>query len=501
MTAPRWDAPWTTPVGLAPQRPPGEPSFGQLALVHLAVWLGVSAVGGAAVAASRSGWSVLVVAALAGALGAVALRRGRAGLEGWVADLLLAIAATYLAGGVGVLVDDGGASSEAAVVAGSLVAAPVAVALYVLHRRLWLQVASVGVVTAALVSALQRTGDVPDGVTGAFLLVLAGFLALGCLSGVVRPVASGAVLAAVLGSAGSQVLLSEDTLLGSVVTLLLLAGIAAAVLQSRNRSLLPVALVAGALLLPQVLRPALGTDDAIGLSITSVVAAVAWLAVDLQRRSVRPVQVGGVFAVGLFLVLVSGFSLSIGGSAPSAGEKLAAVLQSLAVAAFFGACAAARRRPATVITGLLTVTSVPSAFAEALGGGAGLASLFGLISLGAVVWLAIQLDWRAPRPAASPWQQESSLTGEGREWTVLASYPQVFDAVVGVLGSAGVALQLVDRAAGRVVAGDAAAPVLVVAVWSSDAVQTRLRAVGAPWDVDRLEADVTARLNGLDAPH
>ena len=46
----------------------------------------------------------------------------------------------------------------------------------------------------------------------------------------------------------------------------------------------------------------------------------------------------------------------------------------------------------------------------------------------------------------------------------------------------------------------------VVALWATDPVRSHVRAVGASWDVDRLEADVEARLsrhapNEVAGPH
>jgi hypothetical protein len=253
--------------------------------------------------------------------------------------------------------------------------------------------------------------------------------------------------------------------------------------------------IAGVLLVPQLLAPALGEGRAVGLSLAAVGAAVAWLTVDLTRRSVRPPQTGGVFGVCTALVLVSTLIFA-------RSDSLSDLLEAAAVTAFFGAAAAARRRPATVLSGLVVVLSLPGALAEPLGGGYAVRSLLGLLCLAGAVWAAVELGKRGPRPATAPYQQELHLTGPGRDWTVTSPYPVVFDAVVTVLGRAGVPMQLVDRAAGRVAAGDAVRPLLVVAVWASDPVRTRVRAVGAPWDVDRLEADVAACVeNQVAAPH
>ncbi len=505
MTTPRWDAPWTTPTGSAPERPPGEPGPGLLAVVHLAAYFGATAVAGIVLEATgRSGTGLLVVAVVLGAVGFLALSR-RTPLLNWVSDLLLAIAAGYAGTGAGLVAADQSASDETAAALGGLVALVVAGVAYALHRRVWLQVATVAAAAVVLGGGVERQSDLPDGLTGALLVVLGGFVAVGCLSGVARPVRSGYVVAAVVAAVGAQNLVDADALVGGLVTFVLLGLVGWGIVESRNRSLLPVALLAGAILLPQVLSPAIGTGKAISLSMASVAAAVGWLAVDLERRSVRPVQIGGVFAFCLLLLFLSGFgsvTLSFGDvDAADAGDKAVAVLHALLVVAFFGAAAAARRRPATVISGLMAVGSVPSALADVFDGPSGLGGLFALPALAGAVWLAIRLDKRAPRPAAAPYQRESSLAGDGRDWTVVATYPVVFDTVVGALGGAGLALQLVDRAAGRVVAGDAAHPTLVIAVWASDQVRTQIRAVGDADEIDWLEGDVAARLNALDAPH
>ena len=504
MTDRRWDLPWTSPTGLAPQRPEGEPGFGVLAAVHLAVWFGASSLAGVALSVGgRNGGSLLVVAALLLAAGGVVLVR-RDPLSAWVADLLLALGVSELAGSAGVFANDAGASDATCVVIASAVALPVALALYAVHQRVWLQVATVASAATLLVAALERDDAVPGVVPGLFLLLLGGFLAMGCLSGVARPVGSGWVLSALLGAAGAQVLLREDALLGSTVALLVLGAVVWGVLQSRRTALLPVVLIASTVLLPQVLSPVLGGFHAFVLSLSLTGAAVALLAVDLERRSVQRVHVGGVMATCTTLVLFASF---VGSFAPSrgghlsVGNGLSLLLQAVALAGLFVAVAAARRRAATVITGLFLVPALPTALGALVGGSAVVTSLLGLPCLAGAVWVAILLDRRAPWPVTAPFQQEQSLTGPGREWTTVASYPQVFDAVVGVLGSAGLPLQLVDRAAGRVVAGDPVRPVLVVAVWASDPVRTQVRAVGQPWDVDRLEADVAARLNSVEAPH
>jgi hypothetical protein len=77
----------------------------------------------------------------------------------------------------------------------------------------------------------------------------------------------------------------------------------------------------------------------------------------------------------------------------------------------------------------------------------------------------------------------------------------MYDAVVAILSGAGVPLQVVDRAAGRIVAGDPVNPLLVIAVWATDPVQAHIRAVGSPAAIDQLELDLAARTAmGLAAP-
>jgi hypothetical protein len=145
-----------------------------------------------------------------------------------------------------------------------------------------------------------------------------------------------------------------------------------------------------------------------------------------------------------------------------------------------------------VVSGLFVVAELPDAVTS--GGGDAAQGLVSLAVAAAAVLLIVRMRTWRPRPAAAPDHQEVALSGAGRDWMVVAPYPQVFDAVVGVLGRAGVPLQLVDRAAGRVVVGDPVQPLLVVAVWASDPVRSHVRAVGAPHDVDRLEADVAGWL-------
>lgn len=492
----RWDRPWTAPAGSAPERGPGEPGFALLAAVHLAVFFGLGAAGSvlaAVVQAFGKGTGLvagLVVTWLVVAGAGLVVRGRGTPLAAWVADLLLAYGALYLGSAVGLATQLSGASDPAASLAGCLAALPYLLACYAVHRRLWLQVATVGAAAAALVSALLLGDpDVPDPVYGFYLLVLAGFVAAGGLSGVVRPVRSAAVLAAVLATGGCQVLLRADVLGGSLVTLLVLALVTVAVVRTSNRSLLPVLLVAGVVLLPQLLAPGIGTARAIGLSLSGTAAVVALIAVDLARRSVRPVQVGGVLAACLVLLLVAQL-VPIAASGRGAG--VADLLDTAAVAGFFTAAAAGRRRPATVLSGLLLVQTFPRALA--LDGPPAAQAVAGLVGLVGTVYAAVLLDRRAPRPAASPFEQEQALTGPGESWTLSVPYSQAFDAVVAELASAGLVLQLVDRAAGRVVAGDATVPWLTVAVWATDPVQAHVRAVGPPGNVETLRLRLADRV-------
>lgn len=488
-------------MGLAPERPPGEPGFGLLALVHIGVLFGLSALGSLAPAvAGRSETAevvTLLVLGVIAAVGGLLVRRQPSPVAAWVADLLLAASAVYLFGGAGSWAHNSGASDEASFLTGALAALPWALVAYVLHRRIWTLLAVVLAASASIQAAVGVRPEVPDAVAGTYLLVLGGFLALLALSGVVRPQRPATVMAALLATVGANGLLDSNTALGSVVAVAVVVLVGAAVFVSGNRSLLPVVMIAGVLLLPQVLRPAIGLGHAISLSLVGVAAAAAWLAADLVRRSPRPPQVGGVFAASLAAVIVSGLIPVVGGDE----HVLFDVAHALAVTAFFLAVAVARRRPATVVSGLLVVAELPRALA--LGNDGVASGLMSLALLGGVVALTVRLGTWQGRPAAAPDQQELALSGSGREWTVVSPYPVVFDAVVAVLGSAGVRLQLVDRAAGRVVAGDALKPLLVVAVWADDPVRSRMRAVGESWDVDRLEADLEARLarNAFADPH
>jgi hypothetical protein len=330
--------------------------------------------------------------------------------------------------------------------------------------------------------------------------MLGAFLTLLAIAGVARPVRSAYVLAGLAATAGARVLVSEQAGLGSLVALAVLALVVTGVLRSGNRSLLPVTVVAGVVLGPPVLQPLIGGWQAASLSLVLAAAVSAWLAVDLSRRSARPPQVGGVMAIGLASVLVSVLLLLGHGR----HESVVDLVHALAVAAFFAAAAVGHRRSAAVVSGVLLLGELPEAVA--MGGGDAVQALVSLgVAAGAIALMVRARTWQA-RPAAAPDRQEVALSGSGRDWTVVAPYPQVFDAVVAVLGAAGVPLQLVDRAAGRVIAGDAVRPILVIAVWANDPVRAQVRAVGAPHDVDRLEADVAAWLaqrapNEVAGPH
>jgi hypothetical protein len=487
----RWDTPWTAPAGTAPERAPGEPGYGLLALLHVGVLFALSALGSLTQLATGTGETAtaFVLTAVVGAVGWGVWLQGRDPLRDWLSDLLIAASAAYLFGAVGLLAHDQGASDARATLIAAGVALPYALVGYALHRRVWLQVATVAAAAGTLLAALAQRAEVPHPAYAAFLLVLAGFLALLALSGVALPVRSAYVLSAVLATVGAQVLIDADTVAGSVVAVLVLGAVVVGVVLSGNRSLLPVTLIALVVLGPQLLAPAVGDWRAAGLSFSSTAAMVGWLAVDLARRSVRPVPVGGVMAACLALLLLSfPFQLAHGRH-----DTVAAALHALTVVAFFGAAAAGRRRPATVVSGVLVVLRVPHAF----GGSSNLAD--GLIALAAVVivvLVAVRLGG-AP-PAASPWHQEQALTGPGTDWTLPVPYQQAFDAVVAELSSAGLVLQLVDRASGRVVAGDATVPWLSVAVWSTDPVQAFVRAVGPPANVAHLRERLA---NRLAVPH
>lgn len=495
MTTPRWDQPWVTPVGSAPTRAPGEPGPGVIALVHVAVFFGLSAVGsltaGLVGRSEPAAAGVGLALALGCVLGGEAAWRMRSGMAAWVGDLLQAAAAVYLFGSVAVLCSYQGLPDHRSTLIASLAALPLAVLLYARHQRLWLQLASVAAAAGALLSALAGGPSVPDPVYGAYLLVLAGFITLGAMSGALRPVPSGCVLGAVLATAGAQVLLAADTLTGSLVTVVVLALVGWGLVASSNTSLLPVSLIAGVLLVPQVLSPLIGNGQAVAVSLTGVSAVTGWLAVDLSQRSVRRIHVGGVFASCTLFVLVGSLITAVADD-----HLLASVLQALAVTAFFGAAVTARRIPAAVISGLIMLGSLPSSVAQATHGGSTAEGVMSLVAMAGAVWLGIRLSRRPRRPAAAPDQQEISLSGGGEEWTVVAPYLQVFDGVVAILSGAGVPLQVVDRAAGRIIAGDPVNPLLVVAVWATDPVQAHVRAVGSPAAVDQLQRDLTARTAG-----
>ena len=492
----RWEAPWTLPAGSRPDRAPGEPGVAQLAALHVAVASGLSSLDGAlsVVAGTSPWWSATAALAVAVGLGVAGLGvvRRPSGLARWLADLLLAAAVLHLFGAGLVTSVALGGDGATPLMVGALAALPVAAVMYRLHRRLWLQVVTAAALALALTSALARAEGMPVAVPGAFLLIVAAFTAAGAHLDVVRPVRSGYVVAALLAVVGAQVLLSGELVAGYLVAPAVLALVCAAVVRSRSASLLPVTLLAGVVIVPQLLGPVLGTGYTIGLTGAGVGAGVSWLAADVARRSPRPVKTGGVFAACTVLVVACAWPLS------HADDLVVRVSALAALAVFLCAAVSARRIPAAVIAGLVLVARLP-----AVGTGSDEPSPAGALTALAVAVVAsvacVLLLRRAPGPAAGPVHLEQVLADEGGQWTVVAPYAQVFDAVAGVLAGAGLPLQLVDRAAGRVVAGPALAPVLVVALWAADPVRTHVRAVGEPSDVRLLQQHVQARL-GSTAP-
>jgi hypothetical protein len=471
-----------------PERAPGELSPGSLALLHVGFLFGVSAVGSLAAAlAGRSEQAsvgtLLVLFAVAAAAGFL-VRRQSTSVAPWLADLLLLTSVGYLFAGSGEAAHVGGLSDSAALLTASLVALPWALLVYAVHRRVWTQVGAVATVVVALQAAFEVRPELPATGAAAYLLVVAAFLAALAFAGVARPERSGYVLSGLVATAGARVLVDEHAVVGAAVALAVVVLVAAGVLRTGNRSLLPVALLSGVVLGPPTLQPLIGTAHAVSLSLVLAGTGAAWLALDLSQRSVRPVQVGGVFAASLAAVVVSVFLLIGHGR----HEELVDLAHALAVGGFFAAAATARRRPAAVVSGLLLVVELPDAIA--VGGSDGLHGLVSLAALAAVVGISLRLRTWQPRPAAAPDQQDVALSAPGEEWAVVAPYLQVFDTLVALLASSGSALQLVDRAAGRLVVGDPLRPALVVAIWALDGLRTQVRAVGAPHDTARLRGEL-----------
>ena len=79
----------------------------------------------------------------------------------------------------------------------------------------------------------------------------------------------------------------------------------------------------------------------------------------------------------------------------------------------------------------------------------------------------------------------------------------MFDTAVQLLGSAGLVLQLVDRAGGRILVGPVHLPVLGLGLWAGGPVTTRLRVVGSQHDVEGFLADLRAQVerNRVASPH
>lgn len=496
MDVRRADSPWVAPTGTGPGREPGDPGFGVLAALHLGMLFALSAV--AALLAPTvdqpsltAAGGAAAVAAVTAAVAVAALRRDHP-VSLWVADFCFAASAAYLALTAATVALVAGSSGRTALLAGAAAGGTCAALVYVVLRRVWLQVATVAGLATSLLALVAGGEGVPDPVAALFLLIIAGFVAAGALSGAVRPIGSGYVLAALVGLAGAQVLLTGTAGVGYLAPVVVLAAVGALLVRTGSASLLPVLAIGGVVLLPQVLGPLFGGARAFGLSVVGVGAGVAWLAVDVQRRSVRPQHTGGVFLLCSLLVLVAAPILL------AQSDALVALLAGLGLAAFFAAAATAGRRPATVLSGLLLVLTVPQALVEPLRGGSELTVVAQLGLAAAAIAAAVLLDGRAARPQAAT--GDGWLSAPGADALLDAPYPQVFDTTVRLLGGAGLALQLVDRAAGRVLAGPAQAPVLGVAVWQSGPVTTSLRVVGVQADTERFLRDLRAELAPRSVP-
>lgn len=500
MAVRRWDARWTDPVGSAPARGPGEPSYPVLAALHLGLLFALSALAAFLVPSAgqpslTAAGGCAAVAASTACLGALALRRPQPVFL-WVSDFCFAASCAYLGLAAGALALVAGSSDRDALLVGASVGGSCAALLYLAIRRLWLQIATVVGLTTLLLTLVTGAEGVPDPVAALFLLVIAGFVGAGALAGAVRPIGSGYVLAALVGLAGAQVLLTGTAGVGYLAPVVVLLAVGVLLVRTGSASLLPVLAIGGVVLLPQVLGPLFGGARAFGLSVVGVGAGVAWLAVDVQRRSVRPQHLGGVFALCSVLVLLAAPILLV------QSDALVALLAGLGLAAFFAAVALAGRRPATVLSGLLLVLTVPGALTEPLGGGSELTVVVQLALAAAAIAVAVVLADRVPRPAAAA--GDDWLAAPGAQALLDAPYAQAFDSAIGLLGRSGLALQVVDRAAGRVLVGPAGAPVLGIAFWQSGPVSTSVRVVGAQPDVEAFLGDLRAALaprNALGGPH
>ena len=500
MDVRRSDDPWTAPIGSLPKREPGAPSYAVLAALHIGMFFAVSSLAALLVPAAQeasltAAGGAAAVAAIAAFCGVAALRQYRP-VAMWVADFSFAAAAVYLGIAAAAASLVAGSADRTALLCGALAATLVAGSGYARVRRIWLQITLVAGVGAAILALASLGNGMPAVVDGAYLLVLAGFVAAGAAGGVVRPVGSGYVLAAITALAGAHVALDGAAGLANLVPVAVLIAVAALLLRTGSASLLPVLVIGGVLLVPSALEPLFGAGRAFGLGLLGVGAAVAWLVVDVQRRAVQPKQTGGVFFCCTALVLLSSPFLTYQ-SATSV-----ALLASLALVAFFGAAAAARRRPATVLSGLLLVLTVPPVLTRPFGDGQVATVLVQLSLAAAAVASAVLLDRRAPRPAAAT--GEDWLAAPGLDAVLDAPYPAVFDTAVRLIGMSGLQLQVVNRAAGRLLAGPAEAPVLGVAAWQTGPVTTRLRVVGPQPDGERFLQDLRGELersNVVARPH
>lgn len=219
-------------------RAPGEPGCLLLAALNLVLPLALITLGVLFVLAAREASLMGAVGAVAvavlGAVGGMAALRYEAGVFRWVADLSLAFAAVHGGIAVGALAGVAGASARVALLSGALVGTAAAAGLYGFVRRMWLQMATVGLAATSLLGLLSLSPQLPPLVEGVYLLVLAGFVAAGTAAGVLRPVPSGYAFSAVVALAGAQALITGRAGLAyvaplvAVAVLLAAAGLAAA---------------------------------------------------------------------------------------------------------------------------------------------------------------------------------------------------------------------------------------------------------------------------------
>jgi len=475
---------YTDPRGAAPEREPGEPPFASLvavvtgavlALVGLLELLRSPTQG----STTARGVLVLVVAVAIAVLGELLARRVRrpVPVARGLADFLQALAAVLVGVGVGVLADDAGTSDKITTLLATLAGLAAAVAAYAWRRRGWQVLVLVTAAAGVLLSIVSQTDTTSLTTYGVLLLLLAlvGYALVAVR--VLRPVGPALIAGSAIAFAGCQVLLRADTGVPGGLVVLVVPALAVVAVLTRRMSIVPVLLIVGAVLLPQGLHP---LTDYVGYGVDAVIVGgvTALVIADLERRSPLRVRAGGLFALTT-LITVAGAGY-VGGVAlqattvlglGGADDELDRLLAVLGLVALLVAAVATHRRPAAVLAAVALAADGPPAL---LGGHVTSTATLGAVSLalGVVVVIGALLVRPGHRPPGAAITVGELPAGPTGSVALAAPYEPVFAAVVGLLGGAG-RLDLLDRAAGRVVVGEVSA-----AVWQSGPDRTTVAFVG-----------------------